>query len=75
MMIFFPPLSREEFISIYRHISSIIPLSPSDKLLQNPELEFPFRHSFRDLRVTTRDDELLFFAEGGKFSDIRHPCL
>jgi hypothetical protein len=67
MMMFFPPLSREESISIYRQISSVIPLSPSDKLLPNPEIEFPFRHSFRDFRVTTYDDELLFFGEGGKF--------
>jgi hypothetical protein len=57
----------EESISIYKQISSIILLPPSDKLLQIPELEFPFHPSFRDLRVITYDDEILFFVEGGKF--------
>jgi hypothetical protein len=74
MMIFFSPLSRGEPITIYRQISSIIPISPSDKLLQNPQLELPFRHRFRDLRVTTYDDEILFFIVSGNSSDIRHPC-
>jgi hypothetical protein len=60
-------------MSIYKQISSIILLPPRDKLLQNPELEFPFYPSIRDLHVITFDDEILFFVEGGKFSDIRHP--
>jgi hypothetical protein len=39
MMTLFPPVSREESITIYRHISSIIPLSPRDKLLETLEAE------------------------------------
>jgi hypothetical protein len=48
-------------------ISSIIRLSPSDKLLQKPEPEFPLRHSCRNIRVTTYDDEILLFDVGSKF--------
>jgi hypothetical protein len=74
MMITFSLLSREESIFIYKQISPIIVLPPSDKLLQSPEQEFPFCPSIRDLRVVTYDDEILFPNEGGKFSDIPHPC-
>jgi hypothetical protein len=73
MMITFSPLSSEESISIYKQISPIILLPLSDKLLNNPELDFPFCASFRDLRVITYDDEILFFIEARKFSDIPHP--
>jgi hypothetical protein len=52
----FPSLSREESISVYEQISPIILLPPSDKLLQYPELEFPFRPIFRDLGVVTYDN-------------------
>jgi hypothetical protein len=52
----FLSLSRGESISIYKQIFSIILLPPSDKPLQNPELEFPFRPIFRDLRAITYDN-------------------
>jgi hypothetical protein len=38
-------------------------------------LEFPFRHSFGISESSPMMTNLLFFVQGGKFSDIRHPCL